>query len=351
MTSDMQYFVKQGELFFPFALYFYSFQMIHYFFCKLGDNMLAAAPYDVCDMSLIYQEEGFQYSLPRKVMEGFLSGKAFDHLVEYTEEESLRVCEDIRQIFETILSLDPDRDLVAIMTAGGPGAGKTIKMRQHLEEKKRSGKIYAYICPDDVCLKSQTRTYLKDIESSDYSKEARLGAYNKWRPASNAATHLILANLIRERYGFYFGTTSTGEATPKFFEFLKRHGYRIELIHVSATNAVRFGSIQERDKSFIQTTEKDVVEKGLLLPQRIMDTYLKYADRIEFYYRGSMREDAELGALWTRNMGDEGKLGTLDILSPFAYGQIKDIHNAAVASLGMLELSWEATVEANSEIP
>jgi len=306
--------------------------------------------YDVCDMSLIYQEGAFQYSLPQKVLESFLSGRAFDNLEKYTEDESFRVCADIREIFETILSLNPDRTPLAIMTAGAPGAGKTTKMRRDLEEKKSLGKNFAYICPDDVCLKRQTRTYLRDIESSDGSKDARLAAYNKWRPASNAATHLILANLIRERYGFYFGTTSTGEAAGKFFEFLKRQGYRIALIHISAPDSVRFASIQERDKSFIQTTEKDVVEKGLLLCQRIMDTYLKYADSIEFYYRDGVEKEPELGAYWSRNF-KEGKLGTLDIMSPFAYGRIKEIHDEAVACLGRPELFWSVTVEANSEIP
>jgi hypothetical protein len=54
------------------------------------------------------------------------------------------------------------------------------------------------------------------------------------------------------------------------------------LIHVSAPDDVRWGSIQERDKTFVQTTEQDIKEKWLLLPQRINDTFLKYADRLSF---------------------------------------------------------------------
>jgi hypothetical protein len=230
------------------------------------------------------------------------------------------------------------------MTAGAPGAGKTTKMRADLRGENR-----AYNCPDDVCLQGQTRTYWVDIESGDGSKAARLAAYNKWRPGSNAAAHLILANLIREGYAFYFGTTSTGPATSTFFEFLKMNGYQIRLIHISAPDDVRWASIQERDKTFVQTTETDVREKGFLLPQRIMDTYLKHADIIEFYYRSGVSKDAELGATWVRNKG-EAKLGTLEIVAPLEYGAIKDIHNAAVTALGRPELSWEATVEANSEI-
>ena len=68
--------------------------------------------------------------------------------------------------------------------------------------------------------------------------------------------------------------------TYKFFEFLKEQGYRIRIIHVSASDDVRWGSIQERDQSFVQTTEEDVRMKGLMVPQRITDTFLTHADEI-----------------------------------------------------------------------
>lgn len=303
---------------------------------------------DVCNLDLIYNFD-YQYSLPKKVLESFLSGKAFDNTENYNLEEAENLHKDINELYQRIISATPAKETVAIMTAGAPGAGKTIKLRQDLEARALQGKHYAYICPDDVCLKSQNRTYKADLEKSDDSMGARQGAYNKWRPGSNAAAHLILGNLIREKFAFYFGTTSTGPATCKFFEFLKAQGYRIRLIHVSAPDKIRWSSIQERDKIFVQTTEQDVREKGLLLPQRINDTFLKYADEIEFYYRDGVKEDAVLAARWLRNEGNQKYLGTLQIVAAERYERIKIIHNEAAKALARPDLNWESSIEKLSQ--
>lgn len=313
------------------------------------NNMPPIVNTDICNLSLIYNEN-YRYSLPQKVLEGFLSGKAFDNQEEYTSEELQRLRSDINELYQSILATQSAEKNVAIITAGAPGAGKTVKLKQDLEILASKGRNYAYICPDDVCLRNQTSTYLADIANSEESMTAKQNAYNKWRPGSNAATHLILGNLIREKCAFYFGSTSSGPATGKFFEFLRTQGYKIRLIHVSAPDDVRWGSIQERDKTFVQTTEQDVKEKGLLLPQRINDTFLKYADEIEFYYRGGVTQDAVLAARWLRNDDVLECAGTLEILEPDQYKQIKSVHNAAIEILEKPELLWEEAVESKSTI-
>lgn len=321
-------------------------------------EMSSTVNYDICNLNLIYNTN-YQYSLPQKVLEGFLSGKAFDNPSTYTPDESKRLHEDIKDLYQGIIGANPIKDKLAIMTAGAPGAGKTVKLRQELEAAMRDGRNYAYICPDDVCLQGQTRTYKSEIDNGDKEaksktdeelKDARQTAYNKWRPGSNAATHLILGNLIREKYAFYFGTTSSGPVTFKFFEFLKTQGYRIRLIHVSASDEVRWGSIKERDKTFVQTTEQDVKEKGLLLPQRISDTFLKYADEIEFYHRDDVNQNAILAARWLRNENNEKSLGTLQVIAPDQYKKIKAIHNEAAKTLLRPDLFWEKTVEHCSQM-
>lgn len=294
---------------------------------------------DIFNLDQIYSSD-FQYSLPRTVLESYLSGKAFDNPDFYSAEESEKMHDDIRYIYHSILAANPLKEKIAIMTAGGPGAGKTFKMRQDIDENRAKGNTYAYIDPDDVCLKSQTRTYLAEIASGENTLKARTNAYNKWRPASNAANHLILANLIRENYGFYFGTTSTSPATSRFFEFLKGQGYKIRLLHVTAPDDIRWESIKERDKSFVQTTAQDVKEKGLLLPQRISDTYLKYADEIEFYYRGAVKSDAFLAAKWLRS----GDSGILEIIDLDLYEKIKTIHNEVVEQLVRPDLFWDTVI-------
>jgi predicted ABC-type ATPase len=297
---------------------------------------------NVCDLNAIYGST-YSYSLPRGVMESFLSGKAFDHPNVYTAEESEALAVDIQAIYTKAMGQNPQRLPVAVMTAGAPGAGKTIKMRQELSQNGG----FAYMDPDDVCLREMERTYGRMVAESDGSPEARLAAYNKWRPGSNAAAHLALANLIRDQYAFYFGTTSTGAATSRFFEFLKRQGYGISLIHITAPDDVRWESIKERDKTFVQTTEADVREKGLLLPQRIQDTYLRFADAINFFYRGAVLEDARLAATWVRQADG---MGELQIVDPDLYEQVKGVHNAAVRALKMPDLLWEATVERSSRV-
>lgn len=304
---------------------------------------------DVCDLNLIYNES-YQYSLPKKILESYLSGKAFDNPTVYTCEESQRLHNDINELYQQILSQNPPKEPMAIITAGAPGAGKTVLIRQIIEINKLKDKNSAYISPDDVCLVSQTRTYQADINSSDQSMAARLNAYNKWRPASNASTHLILANLIREKYAFYFGITATAPQTGIFFDFLKKQGYKIKLIHVSASDDVRWGSIKERDQTFVQTTEQDVKEKGLLLPQRINDTFLKFADEIEFYFRPGVKQDAVLAARWLRAEASSPHLGTLQIIVPEQYEQIKTIHNDVSKALTRPDLYWESTVEKSSKI-
>lgn len=274
---------------------------------------------DVCDLSRLYNDQ-YQYSLPQPVLESFLSGKAFDHPEFYTLEESENLLADIREIYRHILAKNPVKEKRAVITAGAPGAGKTVKLRQDLEAHRGR---FAYVCPDDVCLQNMRRTY--GTEAS----------YTKWRPGSNGAAHLIVGNLIREGYGLYFGSTSTSPNTCNFFAFLKAQGYKIRLIHVTAPDAVRWASIQERDKTFVQTMEQDVREKGLLLPQRIRDTYLKFADEIEFYYREAVNQDAVLVACW------RSETDALQVHDKEKYENLKAVHNQAVKVLSRPELLWK----------
>ncbi len=299
---------------------------------------------DICKTSLIYNTaDNFEYSLPKNILESFLSGRAFDHLQPYSEDESAKLKEDINSIYRNIMAENPTVEKIAIITAGAPGAGKTTLLNQDKEKSKALGKSYAYICPDDVCLKNQIQTYQADIKAGNNSKESLQASYNKWRPGSNAATHLIVANLIRQNYGFYFGTTSSSPATEIFFNFLKEKGYHIKLLHVTSPDNIRVESVKQRDKTFVQTTEKDITEKGLLLPQRIQDTFLKHADEIEFYYRYDVNTDALLAAKWIRNPSE--LVNRLQIIEESSYQNIKTIHNKGVVALNKLDLLWENTVE------
>lgn len=157
--------------------------------------------------------------------------------------------------------------------------------------------------------------------------------------------------MIQREVAFYFGTTATAPQTGLFLKFLKDRGYSIKFLHVTAPDHVRWRSIQERDKTFVQTTEDDTVVKGKWLHDRIMDTYLKYADEIVFYYRDVWDADAKPAATWIRQeTGDPEVLGTLEIHDGDCYGALKAIHNAYCDAKGDEGLKWEATVEAHSKM-
>jgi hypothetical protein len=57
-----------------------------FFFC-IGNRMITEVPpaiHQICDLERIYNDS-YAYSLPRAVLEGFLSGESFDNQEKYSE--------------------------------------------------------------------------------------------------------------------------------------------------------------------------------------------------------------------------------------------------------------------------
>lgn len=296
------------------------------------------AGFDLYDLNRIYNSD-YNYALPKKLIESFMTGESFGRKVAYTPDQDCKLRVELNHIF--VKACEHSRNSPEIvMTAGAPGAGKTTLMESLLENERANGSDFTYICPDSVFLKQMNATYHQSIREGMSGQDA----YDLWRPASNFGCHAALANLIRDKKAIFFGTTSTGAPSASYASFLKNQGYKIKYIHVSAPDDVRWGSIQERDKTFVQTTEADVREKGDLLPQRINDTFLAFADEIEFYYRDAVKANAVLAAKWVRQK--EGHV--LSIFSPEKYEKIKQIHNAVAKRLGKEDLLWENSVEAKS---
>ncbi len=317
---------------------------------------------DICNLSSIYTDE-FKYCVPESVVRTFFDGNSFGRKEPYTLHEQSKLRDDINDIYSRILKLKPIKEPTAVITAGSPGSGKTQVMLQYLRQEALQGRNFAYVDPDDVCLKRMERTWESEIlkaleEIKDQPKEEQLAAekkiredaYIKWRPGSNAAAHIILANLIREKYAFYFGSTSSSPMTANTFKYLKELGYRIHLIHISAPDDVRWDSIKERDKTFVQTTQEDVFEKGKLVPQRIHDTFLMYADQIDFYFRPQAPKDGVLVASWKR-MDLPHLQGELVVHNKKMYAEMVKVHNAICSKLQISDsLLWENSVEKASKI-
>ncbi|MBM3198280.1 MAG: ATP-binding protein [Chlamydiae bacterium] len=301
----------------------------------------------VCQIDALYTEQ-FTCHLPEAVLVSYFEGKAFDYKLGYSEEEKQALKGDIQAIYDRMhLETNTSSLPWATITAGAPGAGKTIYLRKYIERQVEKIDEAAYIDPDDVCLKSMTSTYQVELAEQEAGVEdltdrieIRKRLYTKWRPGSNAGAHSILGRFLLDRREFFYGTTSTSPLTGNFFHQLKERGFRIRLLHVTAPDDVRWRSIAERDKVFVQTTEQDTRDKGDFFPQRLEDTYLAYADEIQFLYRSDVHEECRLAATWTR-----GTPAVLVIHDIEAYKNVQKIHNAICERLGRQELFWENAVE------
>lgn len=291
---------------------------------------------DICDTSLNYTPN-YQYSLPEKILNSFLTGVAFDNKVPYTPEEIEKYKNALRTLHKETLSQNPSKGKEVVITAGAPGAGKTTLLEQYMVNARRDGTVFAYTDPDAVYLK-----HLLQTENYGTDKEARAMAYTKLRPITNWMAHVAVATYVRQNLKFGHGTTASAPQTAFYFKFLQDKGREITLLHISAPDQVRWDSIKKRDETFVQTTEQDTREKGLLVPQRINDTYLKFAKRIEFYYRDAVDSNAVLGGVWIRNADGTG--GSITVTNPEAFAKLKEIQNAASTVLKQPEISWEQSV-------
>ncbi len=296
----------------------------------------------------------YKYFLPKKTLDEWLSGKALDNPCKYSDQEQKDLQKDIQDIYHKTVSgscIEKSGEKpVAIITAGASGAGKTTLIEQELNKNKSQKNIY--ISASDICLKNQTRTYQKDLKNSDQSLTSRQNIYKKWEPAATAAKHLILSHLIQNKKSFYLGSTCIEPITGNFFEFLKKEGYQIKLLYVTASDEIRWTSIQNRNKTFAHTscrTQQCVKKQTIILAKQI-HSFLTYADEICFYYRKEAHEKANLVAIWTKNKADSEILGTLQIFSSQEYTEVKRIHNTAIKTLNRPDLDWEACIDEKSEI-
>lgn len=311
------------------------------------------------DIPTIYQET--HYPVPENIVTEWSKGIGFGRTEEYTAEEKANLEKDMEAIRDHFLSqnsniftravdkivpqkvktfLSPSVSYVSnsivsliqrlgffekqiLLTAGAPGAGKTTLLESIIAKDNNTS---PYVDPDAVFLKRLMKnSYQAELdkllaEPGADEKQIRQDMYNKWRPASNYLTHIWQAYLISQKSNFVFGTTSSSPQMGSTFKYYKDQGYKINVIHISAPDQVRWDSIKLRDKTFVQTTEEDIREKGKLVPQRINDTYLASADNIEFYYREKADGDAVHTASWFRDK-------KIVVHNPEKYNAMVALHN------------------------
>lgn len=290
----------------------------------------------------LYQGPGkYNYSLPEWILKKFYEGTMFGGKA-YNDNDKKRVDLDCALLYQRHVpkeGVEPEKTPWAVISAGGPGSGKTTIMERDRNEKMAHGDInFAYVDPDAVCMKQMENTYLADKQKEEMTL-AEL--YTKWRNASNFIFHYLLGNLVRLKQSFYMGTTAAAKETPLFFDLLKP-AYKIRLIHVIAPVEVCKDSIAIRDKTFFQTTKEDIENKPIAVAERIVD-YMKYADVIDFYYRDAAEAPALLVARYTADAADPRL--RLVKLNQKGYDAMKKVHNAICDKLGRKDLLWEVAVE------
>ena len=307
----------------------------------------AAKAIDICDLTKIYNDR-FSYCLDRKILRALLDGKVFAFGSSYTDEEKVRLNTDINRLYQEMVATKPVMGNLAAISAGAPGVGKATLLQRKLEAARAEGLNFAYICPDDVCLNNMKETYIHDMDASRGQGWQLQMAYAKWKPASNAAAHLLTAHIIKQKCAFYFGSTCSNPKTSEFFSFLRRRGYYIRVLYVNAPDDVRVLSIRQRDKTLVRTTEKDVLEKGILSARRLCDTLIRFVHEIEFYHRPMVDAKAIHAATWIKSSGYLPD--TLKIHSKSDYERIKEQHNAMLEADLCSSNAWENTVGLATEI-
>lgn len=298
---------------------------------------------DLFQFNEIYNDQ-FNYFVEQNQVKQWLVGEGFDNDEYYSSVDQENLHLDLVGLSSDVIPHQLisrkrtkfTKNKHILITAGAPGAGKTCLLKSELAKRKAKDDHYCYVCPDDVCLKNMSATFcsMRSFLNASTPDEALSNAkrcYYKWRPASNAAAHLLLAHLLKGGFPIAFGTTSTSERTPKSFSFIKSLGYKIELFFVVAPDPVRYASIENRNRRFYQSTDKDVLEKAYFLMDRLKDSFIPYADVIHFYWREHWDQEPILAASWKRDGPLRSYESGVDFL--LDESEVKVLHRACYDAL------------------
>lgn len=298
--------------------------------------------YSICSSRAIdgiYNKEYYHF-FPKYLVISYLSGKALKNSQMYTLTERGLLSADINLYYKSILEQNPMKKKIAVIAIGPSGSGKEmLLMTQFMEQNKTKDK-YVYISTEE-CLKSQMLTYRQDKIIYPFFQE-KIRA--KWLPGAKAGAQLLLANIVKKNYSFYYQTSGLSPETQHKFHVLTERGYRITLLHLTAPEEVRIESAKKKGKHL---TPDKAHFQGLQLAERLYDTYFAYAYQLFFYYRESAEKDAQLAATWIRNKDTPG--GKITIVSQPLYEQIILTQNIAAIALRRDDLLWEKVTEETTE--
>ncbi len=268
-----------------------------------------------------------------------------NHLNDYSAEEKELIAQDLAVVRSLCLPSQPQQPLSKpqyIATAGAPGSRKTTILERFLSQRPQTEHI-AYIDPDQRALKFMVHTYLSQSLSARVVAEQPLygnavkAAYEKWRGGSNFIALTLLEEAFASRRSVAYGTTSTGEHTPKFLANVKAAGYEVTLLLCSCEDPFRQKAVQYRneEQKFYQSTPEDALANGKLFPQR-MAAYFAYADVLQLFWSDDLAHPERLAA--------ELRDGKLNVIDPEAFRLFANKYEADRALLareGQQLPSWD----------
>lgn len=277
------------------------------------------------------------------------------YLKEYSEDEISLIKDDLENIRKLCFRNTTPATLkerVYIATAGGPGAGKTTILEEHLRDKKQ----FVYLDPDQRALKFMINTYLQAFTNdkvnefkihtrSDWEKLLEK-AYSKWRASSNYITQILLNEAFKNGYNIAHGTTSTSEHVAEIYQKLKENGYKISLLLIYSTDENRSNALQHRTKvqNFVQNTLEDSIKKGKLFAERL-PVYFQYADEMNIYWIDHFLESQTLAA--TLKRGQSMTVHNAEAMKKFTDQYDKD---RAGKDLKPLQAYIEAFTESDTKV-
>ena len=233
-----------------------------------------------------------------------------EQALSYTDEECAYIEAEKTRLYEVLKQGQPRNQLQKgqiknfVLTAGGPGSGKTTLINNVYDQTLRARKdmqmsgVSIYIDPDETILKNMVR-YQQDL--GDQSPENQVAAYTKWRWASNYISHSLMNRACDDGFDIFYGTTGTSPAMLDLYDKIHAQGYEITVLVVAAPDAVRVESSHKRhaEKRDRFTPEKDVVEKGKMAYASIANHFLK-ADSLAVHWRDQVDASPVLAAVLVR---------------------------------------------------
>lgn len=220
----------------------------------------------------------------------------------YTDEEISYILKERDRLFLKFIEgktpSEKGNDKWFVLTAGGPGAGKTHLVESLIEQKDALLSNCIYVDPDETIMRDMVR-FKQDVASRNVEY-----AHTKWRLASQYIWNDLLNKAAERGYNIVNGTTATGPHVEAQYKNVKAAGYQIMTLAVYAPIDQRLKSAEVR---YEVTGERhvpaaDVLEKGRLFVEKV-PLYLRYSDRVDFFFREDWNASACGAVRFQKNQG------------------------------------------------